>query len=197
MHYLTHSSSPLWKICCLLVFMLSAWACTVSLEFDVEGCPSIKRVNAVGIEQIFFSPFSNQQPANSDDTVAIHEFRLNFELTFESFQQAQLTPWLPGIAFAIEDCEPRYSIQNISNIMIILNEPFHGLSIGTDVAFLLSTNEDVQLNRLRDFSNSRQFFTFRLNQSIQGPQQLNANLIVSLRNGSTLNSSFISPMIKN
>jgi hypothetical protein len=186
------------RVVTLLISLLLCWACAVTLEFDTDGCPTFRRVNVTGIEQLFFSPFTNQIPANSSDTVSLESFRLNFELTFQNLTQAYNTTFqMPGIAHAAIDCEPRYQIQNISNIMIILNQPFHGLSVGTDAAFLLSNNDNIQLNRLRDFSESRQFFSFRLNQIIQGNQQLNASLVVTLRDGNVFTQAFVSPVIRN
>ncbi|MGY6522665.1 MAG: hypothetical protein ACXIUD_13110 [Mongoliitalea sp.] len=178
-----------------MLFMLAFWACTVSLEFDAEGCPSIRRVNVVGIEQIFFSPFINQVAVSSTDTVSFRDFRLNFELAYQSFQQANLGSWIPGLALAQIDCEPRFFVENISNIMVILNEPFNGFSVGTDIAFLLSNTNDIQLNRLRDFRDSRQFFSFRFNQNIGEFQQLKANLLVTLRDGTILSEPFVSPFL--
>lgn len=185
------------KIFVCMCLMLASWACTVSLDFDAEGCPSIRRVNVVGIEQIFFSPFMNQVAASSADTVSSLDFRLNFELTYQPFQQASLGSWIPGLAIAQVDCEPRFFVENISNIMVILDQPFNGFPVGTDIAFLLSNNNDVQLNRLRDFRDSRQFFSFRFNQNIGDLQQLNASLVVTLRDGSVLSQPFQSPLLTN
>lgn len=198
MHPSVSFSNVYVRVISLLSILLLCWACAVTLEFDSDECPTFRRVNVIGIEQLFFSPFTNQVAANSSDTVSLESFRLNFELTFQNLTQTyNRTLQIPGVAHAAIDCEPRYQIQNISNIMIILNRPFHGLSIGTDAAFLFSNNDNIQLNRLRDFSESRQFFSFRLNQMIQGSQQLNAMLVVTLRDGNVHTQRFISPVIRN
>lgn len=178
---------------CLLLLMTSA--CIDSDDPDqIAGCPSPVEADALDLKQVFFSPYKNQRYAAATDTVLFSEFRFNFELEIREKENAD-SGQFPGQAFALS-CIRSYHIHNISNISVILIEPFANLPIGTDISYLLVTPENVKLSQLRSFENVSVYFGTRLTLTPKNYSQLKTRTFLFLKNGTQKSFDSTSPFLK-
>ena len=70
--------------CAGYLLLLMTSACIDTDDFDlINGCPLVVDTNAIGIKQVFFSPYKNQHYATATDTVLFSEFGFNFELEIQ------------------------------------------------------------------------------------------------------------------
>jgi hypothetical protein len=159
-----------------------------------DGCPSPAAADAVGIKQVFFSPYKNQRYSTPTDTVGISEFRFNFELELKELQNKS-TGFLPGNAYALS-CLKTYTIRNISNITVLLTEPFAGLPIGTDISYLLELPEGKKLSELRTFDGVSVYFGTQLKIIPENYSQLKTKTFLFLRNGNQFTFDSTSPYLK-
>lgn len=169
-------------------------ACYTNPEFDDDLCGITRRANVTKINQVFFSPFSNGSFANENDTVRTEDFRFNIELEFEVLQSAYYRS--PGLCLAL-DCEPKFNIQNVSNIQVLLRDRFMDFQIRSDISFLLKLPDGTQLSRFRDFSQVGQFLTLTFHGELNGIERMHTDLIVYFKNGEQFKLNSISPYLTN
>jgi hypothetical protein len=177
----------------LILFMTSA--CIESEDTrNKEGCPRPTQADAVGIKQVFFSPYKSQRYATALDTVLLSEFRFNFELEIliKENQNASSLP-LHTEKF---DCIQTFSLRNISNISVILTAPFAGLPIGTDISYLLFTPDKNRISELRNFENVSVFFGTSLELKPPNYSQLKTRTFLFLKNGTQKFVDSTSPFLK-
>ncbi|MBA4299749.1 MAG: hypothetical protein C0433_06505 [Cyclobacterium sp.] len=177
----------------LLLFMTSA--CLEGEDTrNKEGCPIPTQADATGIKQVFFSPYKAQRYATALDTVLLSEFRFNFELEIliKKNQNSSTFP-LHSEKF---DCIQTFSLQNISNISVILTAPFAGLPIGTDISYLLFTPDKKRISELRDFGNVSVFFGTSLELKPPNYSQLKTRTFLFLKNGTQKFVDSTSPFLK-
>lgn len=163
-------------------------------EFYIEGCPLPTQADAKGLAQIFYSPYKNQKYSSSADTVLFNEFRFNIELNILEKERAEAA-FIPGKAYALS-CMKTYSISNISNFSVILQQPFAGLPVGTDIAYLLESPEGKKLSELREFIEVQVFFSFKLKITPGNYSQLKTRTFLFLKDGSRHSIESTSPYLK-
>ncbi|TVP53734.1 MAG: hypothetical protein EA341_00700 [Mongoliibacter sp.] len=181
----------------LLLFQLQLLilqACYTNPEFEDDLCGVVRRANVIEVSQVFFSPFINGLYSEKEDTVKVEDFRFNFELEYEAIQSSSLH--FPGQCIA-RDCEPKFNVQNISNIQILLKEPFMDLPPGTDIAYLFRFADGTQLSRFREFNRMSQFFTLTFHGETTRAERMKTDFLIFLRNGEQLKFSSTSPYIIN
>lgn len=177
----------------LLIIMTSA--CIDSEDTGIsEGCPRPKEADAIGLKQVFFSPYLNNRYSSSSDTVLLSQFGFNFELEIRE-KENQNSGSLPGQALALS-CIQTYTIRNISNIAVVLTEPFAGLSIGTDIAYLLITPDKKRISELREFENVSVYFGSNLEITPPNYSQLKTRTFLFLKNGTQTFIDTTSPYLK-
>ncbi|WP_009033291.1 hypothetical protein [Indibacter alkaliphilus] len=177
-------------LCQLSILVLVA--CYTNPEFDDPLCGNIQRSKIQDIKQVFFNPFTNGRFAMEEDTVNIEAFRYNFELEFEAIQSALI--YFPGFSFAL-DCEPKFNVENISNISIILRENYDDFPAGTDISYLFLLPDGSQLSRFRDFSAMQKFFSLKLDYIPEKSESLETTLIIFLRSGDQIRKASTSPVL--
>jgi hypothetical protein len=168
-------------------------SCFVDPSFENPDCNIPVKSNFSALKQVFFSPFQNQQYADSADTVSITDFRFNMEFEFEAFSKSE-SEELQQITF---DCAPKFNVQNISNIEIFLTDYFNELPPGRDIGYLFLLPDGTQLSRFRDFSKMEKFISLRFNTSSVRPQQLNSLVVIYLKNGEQFQMRSTSPYLRN
>lgn len=182
-------------ICVGYLLLLMASACIDSDDTDqIAGCPIPVEADALDIKQVFFSPYKNKRYAAATDTVLFSEFGFNFELEIKEKENPN-SGQLPGQAFALS-CIRSYRIRNISNISVILIEPFANLPIGTDISYLLVTPENEKLSQLRNFENVSVYFGTRLTLTPKNYSQLKTRTFLFLKNGTQKSFDSTSPFLK-
>ncbi|TDQ19169.1 hypothetical protein DFQ04_0986 [Algoriphagus boseongensis] len=174
-------------------FLLAFSSC-VEDEYYIEGCPLPTEADAIGIKQVFYGPYTNQRYSTASDTVLLKDFSFNFELEFQAKERASIGS-LPGRSFALS-CIPTYTVRNISNISVILLEPFAGLPVGTDIGFLLETTEGKKISELRVFEGISVYFGSILKITPQNFSQLKTRTFLFLKNGSRYFIDSSSPVLK-
>jgi hypothetical protein len=175
------------------LFLLSS-ACIHTEDTEQLGvCPSPTEAEAVGIKQVFFSPFQNQQYASSTDTVALATFGFNFELEIVE-KEPSITESFPGEIYPT--CTGSFTIRNISNISVILLEPFAGLPTGTDISYALVTPENKKLSQLKEFEKVSVYFGTRLLLVPENFSQLKTRTYLFLRDGSQITVDSTSPYLR-
>ena len=187
------------KIKVLLGFIISygsLWVVFSCVETDlwVEGCPLPTEADALGLKQVFYSPYSDQRYATEQDTVNLRDFRFNFELEIKEKEMGYRFH-LPGTAFALS-CIPSYTIRNISNLTVILTAPFAGLPIGTDISYLLETLEKEKLSSLRKFEGVSVYFGTKLTLTPENFSQLKTRTFLFLKDGTYTFIDSTSPYLK-
>jgi hypothetical protein len=177
----------------LQVSLLIFGSCIDAPELS-DICPSPEPANAVGLKNVFFSPYLNQRYSSSSDTVPLSEFGFNFELEIQRLE-AMNSSSLPGQAFALS-CAQTFTIRNISDISVVLLQPFAGLPVGTDISYLLITPEGKKLSELRQFENVTIWFNTNL--AIKPPNfsQLKTRTFLFLKNGTQKAVDSTSPVLK-
>jgi hypothetical protein len=177
----------------LLILMTSACIDSEDNGF-IDGCPRPKEADALGIKEVFFSPYLNNRYSIATDTVPLSQFGFNFELDIQ-LKENPNSGTLPGQAYALS-CIQTFNIQNISSITIVLTAPFAGLPIGTDIAYLLVTPEGKRLSELREFENVSVYFGTSLNSTPANYSQLKTRTFLFLRNGTQIFMDSTSPFLK-
>lgn len=157
-------------------------------------CPSPGPADAVGIKNVFYSPYINQRYSTERDTVPFSEFGFNLELEIRKLE-ANISGSMPGQAFALS-CAESFTIRNISNIIVELREPFAGLPTGTDIGYLLVTPEGKKLSELREFENVTVWFGTKLAVTPPNFSQLKTRTFLFLRNGTRYVMESTSPTLK-
>ena len=175
------------------LFALITFSCVETPELD-DLCPEPAEADAMGIKDVFYSPYSNQRYSSSSDTVPLREFRFNFELEIQR-KENPAGGSLPGQAFALS-CLETFTIRNISNISVILTAPFAGLPIGTDIAYLLETPEGEKLSEMRTFEGISVYFGTRLTITPENYSQLKTRTFLFLKNGDCSFIDSSSPYLK-
>ena len=178
----------------LIYPMLLVVSACMENEYYIEGCPLPTPADAIGISQIFYSPYINQRYSTSSDTVAFKDFRFNLELKVLEKERADLGDF-PGKAFALS-CIKSYSISNISNISVILLQPFAGLPTGTDIGYLLETPDGKKISEIRIFEEIQVYFGMKLNITPENYSQLKTRTFLFLKDGSRHSIESTSPYLK-
>lgn len=177
----------------LLILMTSACIDGEDSGF-IDGCPRAKEADALGIKDVFFSPYLNNRYSTATDTVPLSQFGFNFELDIQ-LKENPNSGSLPGQAFALS-CIETFNIRNISNIMVVLTAPFAGLPIGTDISYLLVTPDNQRLSELREFENVSVYFGTSLRTTPSNFSQLKTRTFLFLRNGKQVFIDSTSPYLK-
>ena len=182
-------------LCCGYLLIMLIGSCIESVDpTNLDGCPRPAEADAVGIKQVFFSPYKNQRYATDSDTVNLADFGFNFELDIQVKENPN-SGSLPGQAFALS-CIQTFNIRNISNITVILTAPFAGLPIGTDISYLLITPDQKQLSELREFENVSVYFGTSLETKPANYSQLKTRTFLFLKNGTQTFIDSTSPYLK-
>lgn len=177
----------------LLILMTSACIDGEDNEY-LDRCPGAKKADALGIKEVFFSPYLNNRYSTATDTVRLSQFGFNFELDIQ-LKENPNSGALPGQAFALS-CIQTFTIRNISNISVILTAPFAGFPIGTDISYLLVTTDGKRLSELREFENISVYFGTSLKTTPTNFSQLKTRTFLFLRNGTQTFIDSTSPLIK-
>lgn len=177
----------------LLILMTSACIYGEDNGF-IDGCPRPKDADALGLKEVFFSPYLNNRYSLAADTVRLSHFGFNFELDIQ-LKENPNSGSLPGQAFALS-CIETFNIRNISNITVVLTAPFAGLPIGTDISYLLFTTDGKRLSDLRDFENVSVYFGTSLKTTPSNFSQLKTRTFLFLRNGTQIFIDSTSPYLK-
>lgn len=182
-------------LCLGYLFILLTASCIDSEDSGyLDGCPRPAEADAIGIKQVFYSPYQNQRYATSSDTVSLSDFGFNFELEIQVKENAN-SGSLPGQAFALS-CIQSFNIRNISNVSVILTAPFAGLPIGTDVSYLLVTPDSKRISELREFENVSVYFGSSLAITPVNYSQLKTRTFLFLKNGTQKFIDSTSPYLK-
>lgn len=177
----------------LLIVMTSSCIDTADDGFS-DRCPRPKEADAIGIKEVFFSPYRNQRYSTATDTVPLAEFGFNFELDI-AVKENPNSGSLPGQALALS-CIETFQIRNISNITVILTAPFAGFPIGTDISFMLITSDKKQIAELRDFGNVSVYFGTSLDTIPANYSQLKTRTFLFLKDGTQTFIDSTSPYLK-
>lgn len=176
-----------------LYFLFFLNSCIPVKEDPNDRCPPAIPAAAVGIEEVYFSPFKNQRSATSSDTVPLSQFGYKFKLNVSRIQASDLDEdWSATQDF----CEETFQIRNISNISVVLTAPFAGLPIGTDISYALITPNGKNISQLREFENVSVFFGSKLNLRPAPFSQLKTRIFVFLRDGRQASLESTSPYLK-
>ncbi|MFC3414939.1 hypothetical protein [Algoriphagus hitonicola] len=188
------------QLTCLIILsylgMMVTVACVHEQLPDLYAqCPGPSDANLIGAE-IFFGPYENERYSNAADTVDIKDFFLVLEFVPERLTQlSNPESALPWETFALS-CLPRYNFKNISNISVILTAPFNGLPIGTDISYLLESNEKETLAEFRDFSSMDPFLGLYLKPTPENYSQLKTRTFIFLKNGTSIQLESSSPILQ-
>lgn len=164
------------------------------LDSDPFGsCPNPKKSNAIDLK-VTYSPFQGTGYSTDQDTVAIKDFSVNFEIVPELNSESYVGD-LPGQLYALS-CIEAYSFKNISNIAVTLLAPFHGLPVGTDISYLLQVNPETTLNRYREFDNISIYLGANLTIVPDNYEQLKTRTFLFLKDGSKITVDSTSPHLK-
>lgn len=177
----------------LLILITSACIDSEDNGF-LDRCPGPKEADALGIKNVFFSPYLNNRYSTPTDTVSLSQFGFNFELDIQ-IKENPNSGSVPGQAFALS-CIETFTIRNISNISVVLTAPFAGLPIGTDISYLLFTSDGKRLSDLREFENVSVYFGTSLKTTPSNFSQLKTRTFLFLRNGTQTFIDSTSPFIK-
>ncbi|WP_332910445.1 hypothetical protein [Algoriphagus boritolerans] len=124
----------------------------------------------------------------------LSQFGFNFELEIQE-KENQNSGSLPGQALALS-CIQTYTIRNISNITVVLTEPFAGLPTGTDIAYLLITPDKKRISELREFENVSVYFGSNLEITPPNYSRLKTRTFLFLKNGTRTFIDTTSPYLK-
>ncbi len=169
-------------------------SCVDQLDSDPFGsCPAPETSNAIGLK-VAYSPYQDNRYSTDQDTVALKDFSINFEVVAESNTESNLG-YMPGKAFALS-CIKTYRFKNISNIAVTLLSPFNGLPVGTDISYLLQVDPETTLNRFREFDNISNYLGANLTIVPENYEQLKTRTFLFLKDGSKIIVDSTSPRIK-
>lgn len=181
-------------LCLAYLLVLITSSCIELQDSDlIDGCPAAQEADAVGIKKIFFSPYRNQQYASETDTVPLADFRFNFEL--DILPKAAGSSGLPGRALALS-CVGTYNIRNVSNISVVLLEPFAGLPVGTDISYALIADDGKSVSQLRELEGVTVYFSARLTVATENYSQLKTRTFLFLKDGTQKVLESTSPFLK-
>lgn len=164
------------------------------MDVSSDKCLVIPVVKAEGIKQVYFGPFKNQQSSSSEDTVGIDEFSFNLELAIGLEKKENNEP-----LFSNSDqisCSGIYSITNISNISVLLLEPFSGIPAGTNISYLLITPNGQSISQLKEFDRVPVYVGTKLNFHPKNISQLKTRTFLFLRDGTRFFLDSSSPYLK-
>ncbi|MBS4072916.1 MAG: hypothetical protein KGZ90_16425 [Algoriphagus sp.] len=177
-----------------LLFVIAMIQSCIRIDEDpYNRCPSPKAANAVGIKQVFFSPYKNQRYATASDTVSISDFRYNFELDLSLIGNSNSSD--SSLAYPLV-CEETFRIENISNLAVILTAPFAGLPVGTDISYALLTPEGKNIAQLKTFDQVSVYFGAKLTLKPTTITQLKSRIFVFFKDGSRSYLDATSPYLK-
>lgn len=182
-------------LCLAYLLLIMATACIdIEDSTTLDGCPNPAEADAIGIKQVFYSPYKNQRYSTASDTVMLSEFGFNFELEIQEKENPN-SGSLPGQAFALS-CIKTYNIKNVFSITVLLLEPFANLPTGTDISYLLITPEKKPLSQVRDFDNVSVYFGSTLAITPPNYSQLKTRTFLFLKNGTQKVFDSTSPFLK-
>jgi hypothetical protein len=165
-----------------LFFAFATFQSCIQIEEDpYNRCPSPKLANAIGIKQVFFGPYINRQYAIASDTVALSDFRYNFQLDIKLIENSNSIESNPAYPLV---CEETFRIENISNIAVILTAPFAGLPTGADISYALITPDDKNISQLKTFDQVSIYFGAKLTLKPNTISQLKSRIFVFFKDGS-------------
>jgi hypothetical protein len=165
-----------------LLFTFALFQSCIQVDEDpYNRCPSPKFANAIGIKQVFFSPYRNQQYATGSDTVSVSDFRYNFQLDIKLIENTNSIESNPAYPLV---CEETFRIENISNIAVILTAPFAGLPIGADISYALITPDNKNISQLKTFDEVSIYFGAKLSLKPNTISQLKSRIFVFFKDGS-------------
>lgn len=174
--------------------LLVLGSCVDQLDSDpFRSCPDPKKTNAIDLK-VTYSPYQGTVYSTDQDTVALKDFSLNFEIVPQLTSESYLGN-MPGQAFALS-CLEAYNFNNISNIAVTLLAPFHGLPIGTDISYLLQVDPETTLNRFREFDNISIYLGAKLTIVPDNYEQLKTRTFLFLKDGSKIIVDSTSPYLK-
>lgn len=166
-----------------LIFTCVLFHSCIQVDEDpYNRCPSPKPANAIGIKQVFFSPYKNQRYATVSDTVAFSEFGYNFQLDLKLIENALQNESSPAYPLV---CEETFRIKNISNLAVILTTPFAGLPVGTDISYALITPDGKNISQLKIFDDVIVYFGAKLTLKPTTISQLKSRIFVFFKDGSS------------
>lgn len=168
--------------------------CIESIDNAADVCLNVPIAQAEGIKRIYFGPFQNQQSATSEDTVSVSDFGFNLELGIVTEENQELDPFFSSAERI--SCQGIYSIRNISNIAVVLLEPFGEIPTGTDISYLLLTPSGQSIAQLREFDRVSVYIGARLNFHPKNISQLNTRTFLFLRDGTQIFLDSSSPYLK-
>ncbi len=161
-------------------------------EDPYNRCPSPKPANAIGIKQVFFSPYKNQRYATASDTVPFSEFGYNFQLDLKLIENPLQTESSPAYPLV---CEETFRIENISNLAVILTSPFAGLPVGTDISYALLSPDGKNIAQLKTFDQVSVYFGAKLTLKPTTISQLKSRIFVFFKDGSSAFLDATSPYL--
>jgi hypothetical protein len=181
-------------LCLGYLLVLASSGCIDSGDQQADGCPRPIEADAIGIKQVFFSPYKNQRYATASDTVLFSEFGFNLELEIQQ-KEAQAFAGLPGQVYGLS-CIGTYNIRNISAVSVILLESFADLPVGTDISYALIDSENKNLSQLRELERVTVYFGTTLSLTPENYSQLKTRTFLFLKNGTQKVFDSTSPYLK-
>ncbi len=181
-------------LCLGYLLLLLPSGCIEGGDPEQDGCPRPTEADAIGIKRVFFSPYQNQRYATAADTVPLSEFGFNLELELRQ-KEPQASGKFPGQAFALS-CLGTYNIRNVSNISVVLLEPFAGLPVGTDISYALLIEGDKKLSQLRKLERVTAYFGTSLSLVPENYSQLTTRTFLFLKDGTQKTIDSTSPHLK-
>ncbi len=166
-------------------------SCIQVKEDPYNQCPAPKPATAVGIKEVFFSPYKNQRYSTASDTVPVSKFGYNFQLDIKLIENSS-TESIPAYPLV---CEETFQIRNISNISVILTAPFAGLPMGTDFSYALLTPESKSISQLKTFDEVSIYFGTKLTLKPIAVSQLKSRIFVFFKDGSQAHLDATSPYL--
>ena len=168
--------------------------CIEPIDSSTDICLNVPTAQAVGIKKIYYGPFTNQQAAQPQDTVSLEDFGFNLELDLLAADIPSANPIFSNSNQVA--CQGIYTITNISNISVILNESFSGIPAGTDISYLFITPEGQSIAQLRTFDRVSAYIGAKLNFRPANYSQLNTRTFLFLRDGTQVFLDSTSPFLK-
>ncbi|WP_291777159.1 hypothetical protein [Cecembia sp.] len=157
-------------------------SCDIHPVFEERVCPNPIIAELHQVNRLFFSPYQQMRFSTENDTVSLNEFRYNIELDFRPLKHFNSN--FSKEDFLLAGCNPRFDVQNISNIRIFNNNSFLGLPPSTDISYLFELPDGTRLSKFRDFSRLENFISLSLMSPLTKTEQLNSKLIFYFKDGS-------------
>ncbi|MBN3581833.1 hypothetical protein JYB64_05495 [Algoriphagus aestuarii] len=156
------------------------------------SCPPPRIANAKDL-MVTYAPYENSRYSTEKDTVSFKDFAFNLEIVPEVESETWLRDF-PGRTYALS-CAMSYNFKNISNIAVTLLAPYQNLPVGTDISYLLKVNEELTLNKLRDFGGLFPNIAMKITLPPSDYEQLKTRTFLFLKDGSKITVDSNSPYL--